>query len=59
MFVRCVEVVLMMTYDFLVSHPKEFACSVLPRSTKAAELIRSIEDEHPFEPSDAAALLRA
>ena len=49
------------TYDTFVvaSHPKEFVCSVLPRSAKAAELIRSVEDEHPFEPSDATALLRA
>ncbi|KLO08559.1 cytochrome P450 [Schizopora paradoxa] len=36
----------------LISHPKEFKCSITPRSEKAVALIRSVEIEHPFEPSD-------
>ncbi|KAL5501302.1 hypothetical protein ACEPAH_8562 [Sanghuangporus vaninii] len=39
-----------------ISHPTEFRLSVTPRSEKAAALIRSIEEEHPFMTSDAKAL---
>lgn len=35
------------------SRPKDFVCSISPRSAKAAALIRSVEVEHPFEKSNA------
>ena len=41
-----------------LSHPKEFECSIFPRSEKAASMVRAIEEEQPFEPSDANALLK-
>jgi len=37
----------------VISHPKEFPYSITPRSAKAAALIQAVEDEHPFETSDA------
>jgi len=40
----------------LISRPKEFACSITPRSEKAEALIRSVEDEHPFGKNDAETL---
>ena len=40
------------------SHPKPFRCSVTPRSAKAEALIRSVEEEHPYEPSDANTLAK-
>lgn len=34
------------------SFPKPFQCSITPRSEKAATLIRTVLDEHPFEKGD-------
>ena len=34
------------------SHPKPFKCSVTPRSENAVSLIKSIVEEHPFDPTD-------
>ena len=34
------------------SHPKPFKCSVTPRSENAVSLIKSILEEHPFDPTD-------
>jgi len=36
----------------VISHPKEFKCSITPRSEKAIALVHSVQHEHPFEPSD-------
>lgn len=41
---------------FLKSHPVKFPCSITPRSEEAALLIRAIDNEHPHEGSDLAAL---
>lgn len=39
-----------------ISHLEEFRCNIKPRSAKAEQLIRAVEDEHPWEAGDAAAL---
>ncbi|KAH8109869.1 cytochrome P450 monooxygenase, partial [Phellopilus nigrolimitatus] len=36
-----------------ICHPKDFKCAITPRSERAAALVRSVEDEHPYEKSDA------
>jgi len=36
----------------LNSHPKPFRCSIMPRSEKAALLIQSVLEEHPFPKGD-------
>jgi len=41
----------------IISRPKDFVCSIVPRSEKSAALIRSVEEDHPFERSDAEALV--
>ncbi|KLO15926.1 cytochrome P450 oxidoreductase OrdA-like protein [Schizopora paradoxa] len=40
----------------LISRPKEFVCSITPRSSKAEALVRSIEEEHPVDKNDAETL---
>jgi len=40
----------------IISRPKDFVCSIEPRSDKALALIKSVEEEHPFEPSHSAEL---
>ena len=40
----------------LISRPKEFVCSVTPRSAKAEALIRSAAEEHPCDKNDAEAM---
>jgi len=40
----------------VISHPKDFLCSVTPRSDKAAQLVKSVEFEHPAQHSDAEVL---
>jgi cytochrome P450 len=37
----------------VVSHPLPFQCRLVPRSEKHAELIRSVEIQHPWEEGDA------
>lgn len=37
----------------IISHPAEFQVTIKPRDAKAEALIRSIEEEHPFESGDA------
>ena len=37
----------------VISHPEPFECTIRPRSEKAAALVRAIEEERPFTPSDA------
>lgn len=39
-----------------LSHPVAFKSDVRPRSEKAARLIKEVEIEHPFTPSDAEVL---
>ena len=41
----------------IISHPEHYRFSVVPRSEKAAALVRAVEDEYPFVESDAAAYL--
>ncbi|KLO06300.1 cytochrome P450 [Schizopora paradoxa] len=41
----------------IISRPNDFECSIKPRSDKVASLIKAVEDEHPFEPSNSADLL--
>ncbi|KAM0820134.1 putative Cytochrome P450 [Seiridium cardinale] len=36
----------------IISHPEPFKATICPRSAKAAELIRVVEDEHPWEVSE-------
>lgn len=40
----------------VVSHPKPFKASIVPRSEKHAALVRRMEQEYPWEKSDAEAL---
>ncbi|TDL26569.1 cytochrome P450 [Rickenella mellea] len=40
----------------IISHPKPFRCNIVPRSEKAAALVRSVDDEYPAVESDAAVL---
>lgn len=40
----------------IISHPTEFKCSIRPRSERAAAMIKHVEEEHPFEKSDADAI---
>lgn len=40
----------------IISHPAEFKCDIKPRSARAEQLVRSVEEEHPWEESDAEAL---
>lgn len=42
----------------LISHPKEFECSLTPRSDRAAQLVRATHDELSAEASDVEALAR-
>lgn len=45
--------------DFMagvISHPAEFRCDIRPRSKKAEQLVLTVEEEYPWEQSDAAAL---
>lgn len=42
----------------LISHPKEFECSLTPRSDRAAQLIRATHDELSAGASDVEALAR-
>lgn len=37
----------------LVAHPLPFQCEIVPRSEKHAELIRKVENDHPWEEGDA------
>ncbi|KLO04415.1 cytochrome P450 [Schizopora paradoxa] len=41
----------------VISRPKDFVCSIKPRSDKTVELIKAVEEEHPFEPSHSSELL--
>ncbi|KLO04414.1 cytochrome P450, partial [Schizopora paradoxa] len=41
----------------IISRPKDFLCSIKPRSEKMVELINAVEFEHPFEPSHSTELL--
>lgn len=41
----------------IISHPVAFKATIKPRNAKAEALIRSIEEEHPFTPSDAPSLI--
>lgn len=36
----------------VISHPKPFKLTIRPRHAKAAALVRSIEEDHPFTESD-------
>lgn len=48
----------MLIVYFVDSHPQDFACSIIPRSESAIQLIRSVKDDYPEERSDAEALAR-
>ncbi|TDL20092.1 cytochrome P450 oxidoreductase OrdA-like protein, partial [Rickenella mellea] len=40
----------------VISHPKPFRCNIMPRSEKAAALVRLVDEEYPAWESDAAIL---
>ncbi|GAB1312809.1 O-methylsterigmatocystin oxidoreductase [Madurella fahalii] len=40
----------------LVAHPMPFQCRIVPRSEKHVELIRKVEEEHPWEDGNASLL---
>lgn len=47
------------TVDFktgIISHLAEFQCDIKPRSTRAKQLICTVEEEYPWEKGDAAVL---
>ena len=41
----------------VISHPQPFRCTIRPRNEKAATLVRAIEEDRPFTPSDADSVL--
>lgn len=41
----------------IISHPQPFETNILPRSTRAEGLIRSVEEDYPFTESHAKELL--
>lgn len=52
MIISSVLYMMSVLMKILLSHAKPFKCLVEPRSEKAAHLIQSVEDEHPFEAGD-------
>ncbi|KAK5994753.1 Cytochrome P450 monooxygenase CLM2 [Cladobotryum mycophilum] len=40
----------------IINHPGNFPCTIVPRSARHAELIRSVELDHPWERSDSSVL---
>lgn len=44
--------------NFFQSHPKDYKCSISPRSLKAETIIRAVDEDFPVVESDAEAIKR-